>query len=440
MKKMFALVLASILMISVLSACGGGAASEESAAAPAAPASSAGAESTAEPAEGALSGEITFFTNRTDIVDSKLKDMVAEFEAANPGTKIHLESATEFEQNMLTWMAADEMPDIGPIIRTSVTPADYSTYFLPLDDLGFSEDNLYFYKDGLGDDGSLYCVTDCMYYEAVVYNKPLFEKAGIEAPPTTLEELYAACDKLLAVGATPICSAYTAQWTLRPWGSYATNAMAALDDPGYRNNLVNSETLFSDDGGLLASLDVLRGMVDKGYYEENIVSADWDTFLRDFVAGNVGMYYEGSWLAADRVYQGGMNEEDVGCFPFPTSKSLYSFGSWYWGIAKNSDNPELAKAFLKFMIEDGTYAKYQNLGPTWKADDTKLPGVEELLSFGLPIQEYPMASTEYTEILNHAQINMDALVQEYMITTDKDAFVEKYNSQWAAAREEVMGA
>ena len=53
-----------------------------------------------------------------------------------------------------------------------------------------------------GADG-IYALPNELNVDAIFYNKALFEKAGIEKVPETMDELYDAIDKLNAAGITP---------------------------------------------------------------------------------------------------------------------------------------------------------------------------------------------------------------------------------------------
>lgn len=53
-----------------------------------------------------------------------------------------------------------------------------------------------------GVDG-IYALPNELNVDAIFYNKALFEKAGIEKTPETMDELYEDIDKLVAAGITP---------------------------------------------------------------------------------------------------------------------------------------------------------------------------------------------------------------------------------------------
>ncbi|MEV4202949.1 extracellular solute-binding protein [Micromonospora globbae] len=66
-------------------------------------------------------------------------------------------------------------------------------------------------------DGKQYGLPFRMGIEGVWYNKDLFAKAGITAPPTTFEELNAAVTKLKAINVTPIALGAGDKWPAAHW-------------------------------------------------------------------------------------------------------------------------------------------------------------------------------------------------------------------------------
>lgn len=387
-----------------------------------------------------LSGSIVWATNRTDLADTILTDLAEEFMALHPGTEIEVEGLKDVEQIMMTRMATDEMPDISLVINTKISSADYPTYFLPIDDLGFTEDDVYFYESGLGPDGKLYNLCGCTYYNCIVYNKAAFRKAGIETIPTTIAELEECCDKLLAAGITPFGTSYRDKWPLRGFLSGFYTQISLTGDPNYKNDLVNADLFFDETpGGNLEVMSLARKWADAGYFEKDLVNANWDNFRRDIANGDIAMFYDGNWYTT-QLADAGVPKEDIGTFAFPEVKLLTVTPDWFYGISKNTKNPELAKAFLKFMIEDGRYAAAMDLVSSEKGATCALPGYDELMSCGLDVVEVPATAPALQDIFNTAQMDLDAITQEYLISDDPDAVVAKYNTKWQEAKTELSKA
>jgi len=385
-----------------------------------------------------LSGKIVWVTNRTDIADTLLTDMANDFMALHPGTTVEVEGIKDVEQTMLTRMAANEMPDVSLMITSKLTKSDFANYFLPLDDLGYTADDFYFYDYGVGDDGKLYGITPDMYTNCVFYNRATFEIAGIESVPRTLEELDAVCQKLLEAGIIPMATSFRDSWPLRGWlsGYYTQIGMSGNAD--FLNELVQSDLLFDDtEFGNLYTLNIARDFALKGYFEPELAAANWDNQRRDVLNNDIAMFYDGAWYGPQLVSTSGLPVEDCGAFPFPGAKVLTVSPNWFYGVAKNTKYPELAKAFLQYMLEDGRYATILEVECTNKDILSDLPGLEELYSFGLPVMEMPNVPAELIDILNKGLISLDSVTQEYLLTSDPQSIIDKYNDKWQQAKEDL---
>ncbi|MBM6861771.1 extracellular solute-binding protein, partial [Clostridium saudiense] len=133
-----------------------------------------------------LEGTIRFVSNRID-KKIELEALISEFEDIYPNVKIELELIGDAEEILQRKATVGELPDIT-LVPGAIKVSEYSKYFMPLDDLGFNKDNIYNYASGIGSYGKLYNVDTSIAWNGILYNKKVFEEAGIEEIPTTSEE------------------------------------------------------------------------------------------------------------------------------------------------------------------------------------------------------------------------------------------------------------
>lgn len=389
-------------------------------------------------AEEELSGSIVWVTNRTDIADTVLTDMAKEFMALHPGTTVEVEGIKDVEQTMMTRMAANEMPDVSLIITTKLTKSDFANYFLPLDDLGFTADDVYFYENCVGDDGKLYGLTTDMYTNCVFYNKAAFAKAGITEVPKTLEELDATCQKLKEAGIVPFATSFRDSWPLRGWFSGFYTQIGLSGNVNFMDELVNAEKLFDDsEFGNLYTLKIARDFADKGYFEPELVAANWDNQRRDILNGRHGHVLRRRLVRPAAGIQQRYARRGRRRVPLPRRAGLTVCPSWFYGVSKTSEHPDVAKAFLKFMLEDGRYADCLKAECSLKSVQSDLPGLAELYGYGLPVIEMPTTPSKLIEIFNKGQMGLDSITQEYLIAEDPDAIIQKYNDKWTQAKKDL---
>ncbi|UJF31761.1 ABC transporter substrate-binding protein [Paenibacillus hexagrammi] len=341
--------------------------------------------------------------------------------------------ASKGDDVLKTQIAANELPDIMFVPNgLGITRKDYPTYFVPIDELGYTKDNFWYYDNGTGPDKKLYTLSIGVNYQGFIYNKNAFKSAGIDKTPTTMDEFLADAEKLKAKGITPVASNFKDIW---PLGNYAdgaySNDLTGLKN--YQNTLLTKDLFNSDPGGLLDGIKFLKNLSDKGYLEKDLMSTNWDASKRDLAQGKVGMMFLGTWLPS-QIVQNGAKPEDLGMFPVPGAKALVGSADIMYGVTKNSKHPDVAKAFVKFMWDNGNMPKRVGMIPANKDYQADQPFLKELFAYNLPIVEWEALTPEYQELINKAQIDTKKAAQEYVLSKNPQEVVDKYNKMWNDAR------
>ncbi|OAO89192.1 hypothetical protein AXX17_ATUG03440, partial [Arabidopsis thaliana] len=379
--------------------------------------SSASASPSGDNAGGAdLKGTITWATHRNELAETDLKKYVDAFEAKHPGTEIKIEGLKDYEQTIRVRMAANELPDVLSLVET--TKADLPKFYEPLDDLGLN-DNIYF-KDYNSFNGKLYGITQQVAINGLLYNKKAFEKAGITAPPKTLDELFADADKLKAAGIVPMGTAFKDAWTLQYWMDPAEfiNGSTAL-----RNDKIKTDTPFTVDGAYGQGLGILKQLFDKGDLEKDVYSSTWDQTQKDLATGKTAMMYIGNW-AISNLLNNGLALEDIGFAPLPYDNSGTVKGmmrnDWAYAVSSASKNKPLAKAFIKFMIEEsGDYADHKIISPL-KDQEQSQPQITDFMSYKPEMLEAQAVSADVTAVENKMQFDTFKFIQEVTVGKMQD--------------------
>ena len=204
MKKVLALILALTLVLSMFAACGKQEApkTEEPA-----PAKEEIVEKTEEKAEEApaASGEdivINFLgAQYSDKTEPYLKQVCADFEAANPGIKVNLEIVgwDNISTRATALIGAGQAPDIYNGGSASEYVPDGLLYNVK--DICSDELLADFYPAFLDNnrdvgDGEVYAVPYLASVRALYCNAKIFEEVGIESAPKTWSEVEEACQKI----------------------------------------------------------------------------------------------------------------------------------------------------------------------------------------------------------------------------------------------------
>ncbi|RKP56069.1 extracellular solute-binding protein [Cohnella endophytica] len=429
MKKNVTISLALTLGVGLLAGCGNS--NNDSNVSPSASATTEpGASSTESAAASELSGTIIWATHRTELVDTDLKRYVEKFEAKYPGTTVKIEGLKDYEQTIRVRMAGNELPDVLSLVET--TKADLPKFYEPLDDLGLN-DNIYF-KDYNTYEGKLYGITQQAAINGLVYNKKAFETAGIAEPPKTLDELFADAEKLKAAGIVPMATSFKDGWTLQYWTDPAEFIYGSTN---LRNDKIKTDTPFTVDGPYGQGLGILKQLYEKGDLEKDIYSANWDQTQKDIASGKTAMMYIGNWFFSNLV-SAGLPLEDIGFAPLPYDNSGTYKGmmrnDWAYAVSSTSKNKPLAKAFVKFMLEEsGDEADHMFISPL-KDKKQDFPQLTQFMSYNPTMLEAQSISVEVTAAENKMQFDPFKFIQEATVGKLQDVF-NGYNKKWKAAKE-----
>ncbi|ASA25905.1 ABC transporter substrate-binding protein [Paenibacillus donghaensis] len=444
--KLFSLSFVMALSLSTaLTGCGSnnnnntGAAATEQPVATTAPetATNAPAEATKEPAAGGadISGKITFLTNRTDMIGKEYDEYLKRFNEKYPNIEVELEaSQTDYNQQSKVRMASGELPDI--MFIPTIPNSDLPKYFAELDDLGLNDQITF--KDFKSFEGKLYGITTGNSTSGIVYNKKAFADAGITEVPKTWDDFLAACEKLKANGVIPLASNFKDKWPLNDWVYAVPRIIEGKAD--FPNDKLGSDTPFTMDNGYGKSFSLLRELNEKGYLEKDINSTNWEQSKKDIASGKFAMYFLGNWVI-NQITGAGTTSDNVGFFPLPYDNSGTPVAplspDFFYAVAKDSKHVDAAKAFVKWMIEESGYEDFAGFISPLKGKESTLPQLKEFQSTGVVLQEGTVDNATVTEISNKAQLDLPAVLQEFVLAKDPQTVFDKWNKAWAKAKKDL---
>jgi len=233
------------------------------------------------------------------------------------------------------------------------------------------------------------------------YNKDLFAKAGIKAPPATWAEYLEAVRKLKAAGVTPIALAGKEKWPGHYYWSYLAMRVGGLD--ALRQAAVDKD--FSKPDFVTASSH-LADLVALQPFQTGFLAAGYSTADGQAATmgnGKAAMELMGQWApVVERDNSAGKKGlgDKLGFFAFPAveggkGQAGDAFGGG-GGYAVGKDAPPEAVEFLKFIAQPDNArieAKTAGVLPVVKAaqdavTDPNLKLVSETLSKSTGFQLY----------------------------------------------------
>lgn len=369
MKRTLALLLALIMVLS-LTACG-------SSEAPAA--STSAAAPAADSGDQPVSGKITYLTNRTDLdTDGTYEALIAKFNEKYPDVKVEVQSITDYAGELATRMQTTEYGDVL-MIPDAVPSSAFSKYFEPfgtVEELSDKYQEGYLYSKWY--DGQVYGLAYMCTVQGIVYNKAVFEKAGITTLPKTPDEFLDCLQKIKDnTDAIPYYTNANSGWTLDQWEDHTFGTITG--NANYKNNdLPNDKAAFEEGSSHYVVAKLLNDIVSKGLCEADPTTCDWEASKLMLNNGEIGCMVLGSW-AISQMKEAGEHGDDVSYMPFPYSvdgKQYATSGTDYcYAINKNTKNMAAAKAFVQFMVEESGLALAQG-GISLLKDDPMPDGLE----------------------------------------------------------------
>ncbi len=280
--------------------------------------------------------------------DTLVNTLIPMFEAEHPN--IHVESAPypydDFRQALLTAAAAGEGPDLvrldiiwspefaaqGFLTNLSDTMPDFQT-FADADFPGPLSTNVY--------DGAYYGLPLDTNTRVFIYNPALYAEAGIDAPPETIDDLRAQCDKVAALGSDHFLFSDngTGGWNLLPW-IWSFGGDITSPDFTTADGYVNGEQS-------VAAIQFLHDMIADGCFSDGYLGSGIDTWAGYF-GGTIASMLEGPWLypTADSQYPD--FELSATLMPAGDGGHVSVVGGENVVIFANSAHPEEAMEFLRF--------------------------------------------------------------------------------------------
>ncbi|HEU5222471.1 MAG TPA: extracellular solute-binding protein [Candidatus Lumbricidophila sp.] len=247
-------------------------------------------------------------------------------------------------------LASNQLPDL----LASINTGQLADLLVPYDEAWLKENFLI--PDATAVDGKVYLPpVNSQAIPFVFYNKALFAKAGITAPPKNWAEFMDAVAKLKAAGITPIeLAGKEAAWA----ASYPLVGTITADiigkDPKWVQKLKKGEAKLTD-ANVKAALQKNVDLVKAGAYDPQALSVDFATANTNFVTTQKSaMYPMGTWMTGAGYIPADVADQ-FGVFPWPTDDGSVVVPITVGGttsVNAKSANVDKAVAFAKQWSTD----------------------------------------------------------------------------------------
>jgi raffinose/stachyose/melibiose transport system substrate-binding protein len=321
----------------------------------------------------AFAQELTFWSWRQED-RAQYEEIIAAFEAANPGITINFEAyeAANYNTILSTALSGGTGPDIMMVRAYGAFETVASGgYLMAIDEetvpglANLPEPALA--AETLREDGQIYAVPFASQTMLVIYNRDIFDQLGLEEP-STWDELIAASQAIEEAGMFAFANGTGEAWQNETIVSALGSSIIGKD---FYDDLMAGETDFTDERfvAALAALDEI-----KEYFPDGFQGLDYPSSQQLFASGMAGMFAGGSFEIAN--FRSQNPDINLGVFPAPVAEEgdehlvgLY-FDGGYAGNA-NTEHPEAVQAFLSFTASE----EFGNMFANSLGNISAIPGV-----------------------------------------------------------------
>ena len=398
-----------------------------------------------------LTAKLMFYYHRTDMDENgRLVEYVKKFQEIYPNIEIEYQTDTDYHENSLLRVSANDWTIMG--IESKITKDELSKYFIPLGSLE-ALDPLYTFINAQSYEGVVYGIPSTGAVNGMVYNKAVFEAAGITELPKTPDEFIAALKAIKEkTDAIPLYTNYAAGWTMGVWDAYI--GVAATGRDTYMNQeLAHTRDPFAKQAdpntGAYAVYKILYDAVKEGLIEEDYSTTDWESSKPMINQGKIGVMVLGSW-AYTQMQQAGDKPEDIGYMAFPITvdgKQYAPAGADYcFGINVQASYEEKLAAlyYLKWLTHESNFSYVEGGVPIVKgdaypelyaafdgidlvADADALPGEETLLG--------ELNSESELNINNGGNVKVQQIIEHaHNGDMEFDEIMAEWNEAWTDAQ------
>lgn len=377
------------------------------------------------------------------------KAYLEKFMEENPDIKVEVEAVdgTNYDKLLKTRLISGDAPDVFLI-----QPAQYEKfvkegYLKDVSDRPAKEilskskslETLYTI------DGKQYGFPVCTQGgpDPIFYNKKYFEKLNIEEPKT-MDDLWAAADKIKADGVEPFVFGDKDAWTFemffrsRQFGDYLK------DTPEWGLALYNGDKKSSE--MFKKEFELAEKMCKEGYIGKASLTMTYPQSVTYFVEGKAAMLPQGTWVPGlDEIKNADPQKFELGCFMTPvdeTDGKVYMTGSSDRSIviSANTKNEEAAAKLYDWFTKEENLSEYltsQSLTNFLPIDYKVDPVIEDYVA-ALASDKYEIIMSQKATLPAGFMTMMDKGLQSILAGSPAETELKKLDTEFEKIKSSVV--
>lgn len=350
--------------------------------------------------------ELTFWRYSYLTEDEAMQKLIDDFEAENPNIKIKFElyPNDQYETKIRTALSGQSAPDIMAIDAPTIASYADSGAIIPLDeymnDPEYQKDDIFApVLEAMTYDEKIWAAPNNDASVAMFYNIKMFEEAGIDVPSQNPDEAWTWDQVLEAAKKLNDPDSGVYGWSPTPWGFAGHEGTPFAQQPFLWQagaEILNDENTTAS--GYLDSEEAKKAVefFQSLYNEHNVSPKELpeDAFPNEKVAIHADMPNAFSYFAEN--YPDFKLGEDYGVAPlWKDEKQVTPNGSWNMAITSQSEHPDEAWEFIKYVTGvEGSKVWYE-LTNNVPARQTTVDAFEELNEY--PLNIFVQQSANYAK-------------------------------------------
>ncbi|MCM1972910.1 MULTISPECIES: sugar ABC transporter substrate-binding protein [Streptomyces] len=313
-------------------------------------------------AEGSGKGEIVFWDNNGGVRTDIWKEIIADFEKANPDIKVQYVpiAATEVQSKYDTAIQGGGLPDVGGVGAAMLAGIAAQDALEPVEDRlaksslngKLNEDMVTSVKVAGGSDEHMYSIPTSANNGVLYYRTDLFKKAGLEEP-TSWDAFYEAAEKLTNSGKNEF------GYTIRGGAGSIAQALDAMYGQSGITEFWDGDRTTLNDPKNVEALEKYAALYKKVTPAADL-NNDFTKMVAQWDSGTIGMLNHNLGSYQDHVKALGVEKfrgipQPVG----PSGKRVQvSNPVDGLGLFKSSKNKDAAWKFIEFAASHESNSKW----------------------------------------------------------------------------------
>ncbi|URJ45547.3 extracellular solute-binding protein [Paenibacillus polymyxa] len=366
---------------------------------------------------------------------------VEELKKDMPNVEIELDPAVQDGyQKLKTYAATGNMPDIyftdWPTLQTLAKSKNVEVLDNYETTAKFKENlNPGVESRLVAPDNHVYAYPDTgIEFQLIYYNKSIFEKAGIETPIKTIDQMGEAAKKLKAAGYVPMSIFAKEKWiTTAFYNGLVTReqpqGFGALDQKGVK----------ALPEAFVTAAQQMKQLQQAGLFDANATNTNYDQASSLFYQGKAAMFVNGQWEIYSSQEKLG---DQVDWMYWPAKdEATYEKSKYFidgagspqgYAVSSSSENKETAVKVAAFLATKSAEYKYTQLGSPIVS-----PKVDKQITSNVPAMMQRVAkellpnAKEYAQLLSNTKIQntindntQNLMVDNFLV----EGFVNNLNS------------